>query len=172
MTSYELSTLTPLSATPALGDKILMLDVSDTVTPPASPAGSDKTMTVAELVAAVAAAGLTLAAYIAPEVAPLSDGPTIAVNAAAGNDFYVTLAGNRTMAAPSSPVDGQKITFEITQDSTGGRLLSWAAGTGGYSFGSSSAPTLSTAAAAADQVGFRYSARKQRWLFLGSVGGF
>lgn len=116
--------------------------------------------------------GGTLGQYIAPSVTALTDGATIAVNAALGDDFYVTLGGNRTMGAPSNPHDGQRILFELAQDSTGSRTVTWTSGTGGYSFGSGSAPTLSTAAGATDQVGFRYSARKQRWLYLGSDTGF
>jgi hypothetical protein len=173
MTDYKMSTLTALGAAPASGDKLLMLDVSDTITAPADGAGSNKTVTVAELIAALAAAGLgTLTGYLAPDVVALADASTITVNAAQGNDFYVTLGGNRTMAAPSSPQDGQKITFELIQDGTGSRTLTWASGTGGYSFGSGSAPVLSTTAGATDQAGFRYSGRKQRWLYLGSTGGF
>lgn len=122
--------------------------------------------------ASVSKAGDTMLGKLAPKVVQLSDGPTIAVNAGAGNDFFVTLAGNRTILAPSSALDGQKITFELIQDGTGSRTVTWTSGTGGYAFGSGTAPTLSTAAGATDQVAFRYSARKQAWLFLGSDGGF
>lgn len=58
-------------------------------------------------------------------VADLVDAATIAVNAAQGNIFRVTLTANRTMGAPTNPSLGQKISFEITQDGTGGRTLAW-----------------------------------------------
>ena len=43
----------------------------------------------------------------APAVVVLTDGATIAVDASLGNDFRVTIAGNRAMGNPSSPTDGQ-----------------------------------------------------------------
>ena len=76
------------------------------------------------------------------------------------------------MGAPSSPVDGQDITVLVTQDGTGSRTLAWASGTGGYSFGSGSAPTLSTAAGDTDIIGFKYDAAKSRWLALGNALGY
>ena len=119
------------------------------------------------------AGGAALPAYLAPKVTTLTDGSSIAVNAALGNDFKVTLGGNRTMAAPSNPLDGQKITFEVIQDGTGSRTLTWTTGSSGaYSFGSGTAPTLTTTAGASDLVGFRYSSTKSRWLYLGAQGGF
>lgn len=124
------------------------------------------------LAALLAAGGGTMGAELAPKVVALTDAATVLVNAALGNDFYVTLGGNRTMGAPSNPADGQKITFEVIQDGTGSRTLTWTGGAGGYAFGSGTAPTLSTAAGATDQAAFRYSARKNAWLYLGTTGGF
>lgn len=141
----------------------------------AATAGTDYA-TPASVTAAQAASvsvdGDAMDGYLAPKVVPLTDGATIDVDAASGNDFYVTLAGDRTMAAPTNPADGQCITFEITQDSTGSRTVSWTSGTGGYSFGSGSAPVLSTTAGDTDLVAFRYSARVQAWLYLGSGLGY
>ena len=41
---------------------------------------------------------------LAPAVVGLTDAATIAVDASLGNDFRVTLAGNRAMANPANPV--------------------------------------------------------------------
>ena len=41
---------------------------------------------------------------LAPAVVGLTDAATIAVDASLGNDFRVTIAGNRTMANPANPV--------------------------------------------------------------------
>lgn len=120
----------------------------------------------------LAGAGGVPSAKLAPKVTVLTDAATIAVDASLGNDFRVTLGGNRTMGAPSNPADGQAVTFEVVQDATGSRTLAWASGAGGYSFGSGSAPTLSTAAGKTDLAAFRYSASKGAWLYLGSSGGF
>jgi hypothetical protein len=120
--------------------------------------------------------GATLPAYLAPKVTALTDGSSIATNAALGNDFKVTIAGNRTMAAPSNPVDGQKIMYEIKQDTTGSRLITWTTGTGGFSFGAGSAPTLTTTASDVDLVAFRYSAAAGgatgRWCYMGAGLGY
>src|SRR6266436_2711166 len=49
---------------------------------------------------------------VAPTVVALTDAATIAVNASLGNDFRVTLGGNRTMGTPSNPADGEQIVFQ------------------------------------------------------------
>jgi hypothetical protein len=154
----------PASGTFAVGD--FVLDQTGTIWV-CTTAGTPGTWTFM-----VPASGAAMTGFLAPKVVVLSDAATIAVNAKLGNDFRVTIAGNRTAGAPANPADGEKITFEVIQDSTGSRTLTWTSGAGGYSFGSGSAPTLSTAAGAADQVAFRYSATKLAWCYLGSTGGF
>jgi hypothetical protein len=96
---------------------------------------------------------------------------SIATNADLGNYFYVQLAsGSTTMSAPSNAIDGQVITYELEQPSSGSDgTVSWNAA---FDFGASGAPTLSTANGDYDLVGFRYSARKSAWLYLGSQLGF
>lgn len=114
-------------------------------------------------------AGGTATEYVAPAVVALTDGATISVNAAAGNDFRVTLGGNRTIANPASPADGQHLLFQLTQDSTGSRTVTWG---GEYDFGSGSAPTLSTAAGDTDVVAFVWNAARSKAICLGSATGF
>jgi hypothetical protein len=109
---------------------------------------------------------------VSPGVFGLTDAATILVNARKGNVFRVTLGGNRTMGVPSNPQDGQTITFELTQDGTGSRTVTWTSGSGGYSFGVGSAPALSATAGALDIVAFRYNSVKNRWLFLGASLGY
>lgn len=114
--------------------------------------------------------GITLTGYIAPAVVALTDGATISVNAAKGNDFRVTLGGSRTLASPTNPVDGQRIDVQVTQDGTGSRTLSYGAA---YEFASSlPAPALSTAPGVTDILSFIYNAAKGKWLFTGSVTGY
>jgi hypothetical protein len=64
-------------------------------------------------------------ARLVEKVADLVDAATIAVDAALGNKFAVTLTDNRAMGAPSNLRKGQRLTFIITQDGTGGRTLGW-----------------------------------------------
>lgn len=113
--------------------------------------------------------GGTLTQFLAPAVVTLTFGATISVNAASGNDFRLTLtASTGTIANPSSPVDGQRIDFQIAQDGTGSRTVAW--GTA-YDFGASGAPTLSTTASKVDIIGFVYNASLTKWIYLGSVLG-
>ncbi len=58
-------------------------------------------------------------------VATLTDAATIAVDASLSDIFTVTLGANRTMGLPTNPEKGQRITFIILQDATGGRTLGW-----------------------------------------------
>lgn len=109
----------------------------------------------------VGTAGSTWAKAVLPAVVALTDGATIATDASLGNLFTVTLGGNRTMAAPTNPTDGQVIRYRVTQDATGSRLITWNAA---FRFGTTyPAPTLSTAAAKVDYVEFQYSAADSKW---------
>ena len=107
---------------------------------------------------------------VAPAVVNLSDGATIQVDASLGNDFRVTIAGNRTMGIPANPADGQKITFQVTQGAGGPFTLSWSSG---YEFSAGlPQPTLSSTAGQTDLLGFIYNADKSKWLFVAFVSGF
>lgn len=76
----------------------------------------------------------------------LTDAATIAVDLAAGTNFTVTLAGNRTLGAPTNAKPGMSGTILIKQDATGSRTLAY--NTAWKPFGST--PALSTAASAVD----------------------
>jgi hypothetical protein len=114
-------------------------------------------------------AGGTMTGALAPAVVALTFASSIAVNAASGNDFRVTLtASTGTVAAPSNPVDGQVIKFQITQGTGGSFTLAWNAA---FNFGTAGAPTLSTAAGDVDIAGFVYNAALSEWCYLGSSLG-
>lgn len=120
------------------------------------------------------AGGATFPAYTAPKVVTLTDASTVTVNAASGNDFRLLMTSGvgatRALGAPSSPVDGQRIDFMVTQDSAGSRLLTY---NSAYEFSTSLAsPTLSTAANAVDILGFIYNTAKTKWLFVAFLSGF
>lgn len=116
-------------------------------------------------------AGGQFTGAVIPAVVTLSQsGGTVAVSAAAGNDFRLTLtASGWTIANPSSPAEGQVIVFGLAQDGTGSRTVTWGSA---YDFGTAGAPTLSTGAAKVDVVGFRYHAAVAKWLCQGSALGF
>jgi len=124
-----------------------------------------------EAVAAPARAATTVEqGALSPAVVALADAPTIAVDASAGNDFRVTLAASRAMGAPSNPVNGQQIIFQITQGSAGSATLTWP---NGYEFSTRMpTPTLSTSPGQTDLLGFIYNAVKGTWLLAAFVYGF
>lgn len=108
---------------------------------------------------------VTLADAVACTPFALTDGATINTDASQGTFFRVTLAGNRTMAVPTNPVDGQEITYELLQDATGVRTITWASGTGGFAFDTLPAPTLTTLANKRDYVSFIYNSTAARWQY-------
>jgi hypothetical protein len=100
-------------------------------------------------------------ALVAQARVGMIDAPTITVDASKGSVFDVTLGGNRALAAPLYPTDGQLITIRLKQDGTGGRTVTWDAS---FHFGTDVAmPTLTTAAGKTDQVEFRYNAGTAAW---------
>jgi len=84
-------------------------------------------------------------------VTTLTDGATITPDFAAGNNFAVTLGGNRTLANPTNVVAGQSGVIVITQDATGSRTLAY--GTN-WKFAGGTDPTLTTAANAVDVLSY------------------
>jgi hypothetical protein len=80
-------------------------------------------------------------------VVALTDGATITPDFAAGNNFSVTLEGNRTLANPTNLTAGQSGVIVITQDATGSRELDY--GTN-WKFGGGDEPVLTTDANAVD----------------------
>ena len=92
----------------------------------------------------------------------LTDGSTINWNMSTQSVCKVTLAGNRTMAAPSNSSTGQFASIVVIQDGTGGRTLTWNAV---YEFASDTAPTLTATANLGDLFVFRYNGSK--WLEAG-----
>ena len=84
--------------------------------------------------------------------ATLTDGATISWDSAAAQVAKVTLAGNRTMAAPTNLADGSFYSIYIIQDGTGSRTVTW---NSVFKFTAAAAPTLTTTAAAKDFINFR-----------------
>ena len=89
-------------------------------------------------------------AYV-PETT-LTDAATISWAANTQQVAKVTLAGNRTMAAPTGLVAGTVYSLMVIQDATGSRTLAW---NSVFRFINNIAPTLSTAPGAIDIIGFR-----------------
>jgi len=94
--------------------------------------------------------------------ATLTDGATISWDAQAEPVAKVTLAGNRTMAAPTNGATGQFVSLLVIQDGTGTRTLTWNAV---YEFASDTPPTLTATGGLGDLFVFRYNGTK--WLEVG-----
>jgi len=96
----------------------------------------------------------------------LTDAATITWNVVNSPVAFVTLGGNRTMAAPSGTgaAAGQFISLLVKQDGTGGRTITWNAV---YEFPSDTAPTLTATANLGDIFSFRYNGSK--WLLIGQT---
>jgi len=118
-------------------------------------ADTAKPVSTAQQTALDAKAGLaTVNAFTAAQrAAPvaLADAATVAMDASLSNFYTLTLAGNRTLGAPTNMVAGQAGSIRIAQDATGSRTLSFNAV---WKFPSGTAPTLTTTASAIDRLDY------------------
>jgi|TARA_R110002124_G_scaffold101072_1_gene248475 hypothetical protein len=86
-------------------------------------------------------ASKTFAAPVVVPVVSLTDAASVAVNMTLGNNFALTLEGNRTLESPTGATPGQTGHIYLVQDGTGSRTLSYG---GSWSFQSGTVPTVST----------------------------
>lgn len=87
--------------------------------------------------------------------------PVTLIDASAGEHQKLTLTGNRTMGAPTTPTDGQPLVLQVIQDGTGGRTLSW---NSVFLFTNGLAPTLSNVPGAIDMFIGYYDEATNKWL--------
>ena len=85
------------------------------------------------------------------DIQALTDGTNISVDLNAGQNFTVTLAGNRTLSNPTNCVAGQVGSIFVVQDGTGSRTLAY--GTS-WDFAGGEAPVLSTDADSIDRIDY------------------
>jgi hypothetical protein len=81
----------------------------------------------------------------------LTDATSIALDLATGNNFTVTLAGNRTLENPTNAVAGQTGQMYVIQDGTGSRTLAFGSN---YKFPNGTAITISTSTSSVDLLVF------------------
>lgn len=93
-------------------------------------------------------------------VRALTDAASLALDASLSDNWRVTLGGNRTLANPTNPIDGQVLNLRIIQDATGGRTLAYGSA---FKFPGGSPPVLSTAANARDFLSAQYDATNATW---------
>lgn len=109
---------------------------------------------------------------LAPTVITLTDSPsgTITPNAASGQIFHLilgTTAGNRTLAAPTNPTEGQAIAYRIKQNSNVTGTIVWNA-IYRWSTGTAGTAVLGTTASSYNYIGFRYNSIDSKWDTQGS----
>jgi hypothetical protein len=105
------------------------------------------------------------------QVIALTDAATITTDASYGHHFRVTIAGNRTLGAPTNPTDGQRALWEVTA-SGASRTLSLTGGAGGFAFGSDITGLTATASGKTDMIGAVYSATANAWRVVAYVKGY
>lgn len=109
---------------------------------------------------------------LAPAVATLTDGASVAVNAALKASYYrLVAAGDRTIAAPTGAVDGQKIIIQHLA-SGAARTLALTSGAGGFRFGSDITALTQTASSKTDYIGAIYNGTDSRWDVVAYTKGF
>ena len=138
--------------------------VPDARFPATLPAASGANLTAlnASNVSSGTLANARLHPTVAPTVSALVDGATPALDAALGNVFTLQAAGNRTIAIPTNPVDGQKIIIAHTA-SGADRTLALNAGAGGFRFGTDITGLTATTSAKTDYIGCIYNAVAGFW---------
>lgn len=104
-------------------------------------------------------------------VVTLSDGATPALNAALGNTFVLTAAGDRTIAVPTNPTTGQVIIIVHTA-SGGARTLALNTGAGGFAFGTTITALTATSSGLTDYITCIYDATSSKWRIIGYEKGF
>lgn len=118
-------------------------------------------------VALIAATQTLTNKRINPRVVALTDAATIAVDSDITDQGNVTLAGNRTLGAPTgTPVDGQRLRIRVRQDATAGRTLAYNAI---YRFTGAAAPTVTATAAETTYLDFVYHSTDVKWDCVGTT---
>lgn len=115
-----------------------------------------------------------LRATSVPTVIPLTDGATPALDASLApvNGLYtLTAAGDRTIAVPTGPLDGQKIIIAHLA-SGGARTLTLNTGTGGFRFGTDITALTQTASGKTDYIGSIYRSSPNKWDIVAVAKGF
>ena len=132
-----------VSATIAVGDLLVFADVSDS--------DDTKQDTVGGLLDVNKATANEYTKTQNFNATTLTDASTISWDASANQVASATLAGNRTLGAPTNLKDGATYILTVKQDATGSRTLAYNAV---FKFPSGTAPTLSTGASDVDILTF------------------
>jgi hypothetical protein len=117
----------------------------------------------------VLAGSLVVSKSVRSGIVALTDQPTITTDASMGNTFTATLAGNRTIAAPTNPESGQILRYRFKQDEVGNRTVTW---NSVFRFSGGIAPVLTVAAGKVDYIAFEYNLEDAKWDCIGTRMNF
>jgi len=160
--------------------------VSITGTAPITANTAAGTTTIASTAAAAGVAGhittaaqtfgsgaKTFPAAVYGTVVTLTDGATPALDAALGNTFVLASTQNPTIAVPTNPVNGQKITI-LFKATSADRTLALNSGTNGFKFGTDITALTATTSGTTDAIGCIYTthASINKWIVVAYVKGF
>jgi hypothetical protein len=98
----------------------------------------------------------------------LTDQATVTTDASLGTHFRLTGTTARIIAAPTNPVDGQVITYEI-KASSGALTHTWNAI---FTYGSDVTALTAIAAGKTDFIQWVYNSSVSKWLMIGYMKGF
>ncbi len=101
-------------------------------------------------------------------IVSLTDGATIATNAATGKHFRVTVAGNRTLSTPTNATDGMRRIWEITA-SGADRTITFTTGVAGsFELTTNITSPITITSGKTHFIGAIYNASGDRWTILAS----
>ena len=94
---------------------------------------------------------------------------TVTPDATLGPTFEITVSGALTLNGPSSPVNGQKVTFVIHNDAS--HSVTLATGAGNFIFGTD-IPSYTNSVSKTDLLGAIYNSGANRWYVVSVIQGF
>lgn len=156
----------PLSTVDAKGD-LLVGTAADTVA--RVPVGADHRVLIG---ASFQSEGVEWSANPTPDPVVLTDGATVALNAASGKLFKLTAAGDRTIDVPTNPRDGRGIVIAHTASGADRTLTLTTGSSGAFAFGTDFTALSATAVGTTDYIGAVYDATAGRWRVVSYVKGF
>jgi hypothetical protein len=112
-----------------------------------------------------------LALTVTGAVIALTDEATPALDASLGSTFTLSATGNRTIAVPTNPTDGQRIVI-VHYASGGARTLALNSGTGGFLFGTDITTLTETTSGKRDLIGCIYNTTLNKWCVVAYAKGF
>lgn len=105
-------------------------------------------------------------------VTTLTDGATVDLNAATGNVFLLTAAGNRTINATTNAVSGQKMIIAHKASGADRTLTLTTGSSGAFRYGTDITALTATTSAKTDYIGCIYNAADSRWDVVAVIKGF